>query len=61
MWPREVWFFWARFLFQLSVPTVGKPRVDQFFVERAKQEEPDNQQHLLYKKMADDLTQHQNR
>src|SRR5437899_1847167 len=27
MWPREVWFFWARFLFQLSVPTVGKPQL----------------------------------
>src|ERR1700730_15901646 len=23
----KAWLFWARFLFQLSVPTVGKPRV----------------------------------
>jgi hypothetical protein len=26
MFLRGAWFFWARFLFQLSVPMVGKPR-----------------------------------
>ena len=37
MFSRGAWSFWARFLFQLSVPTVGKPQLRQHRNELEKQ------------------------